>query len=68
MKEMMERKLTERFERMDAEWEHKASASNEAIKIASQAAKVTSQAETITKQHDRIYQLERSVCVRKQSR
>lgn len=59
MEEMMERKLTERFERMDAEWEHKAS--NEAIKIASQADKITSQAETITKQHDRIDKLERGV-------
>jgi hypothetical protein len=53
MEEMMERKLTERFEWMDAEWEHKAS--NEAIKIAEQA-------ETITRQADRIFQLESSVC------
>jgi hypothetical protein len=60
MEEMIERKLTERFERMDAEWEHKAS--NEAIKITSQADKITTQAETITKQHDRIDQLERRVC------
>jgi hypothetical protein len=60
LEEMMERKLTERFERMDAEWEHKAS--NEAIKITSQADKITSQADTITKQHDRIAKLEIRVC------
>jgi hypothetical protein len=53
MEEMMERKLTERFIRMEAEWEHKASI--EAIKISDQA-------ETITRQADRILQLERSVC------
>jgi hypothetical protein len=52
MEEMMKRKLTERSERMDAEWEHKAS--NEAIKIVEQA-------ETITRQADRIFQLERSI-------
>jgi hypothetical protein len=39
MEEMMEKKLTERFDQMEAEWEHKAS--NEAIQISEQVDKMT---------------------------
>jgi hypothetical protein len=39
MEEMMEKKLTERFDQMEAEWEHKAS--NEAVQISEQVDMMT---------------------------
>jgi hypothetical protein len=55
MEEMMEEKLTERFDQIEAEWEHKAS--NEAIKISEQVDRVTQLEHKVSTQAEEVFKV-----------
>jgi hypothetical protein len=55
MEEMMEEKLTERFDLMEAEWEHKAS--NEAIKISEQVDRLTQLEHKVSTQAEEVFKV-----------
>jgi hypothetical protein len=55
MEEMMEKKLTERFNQMEAEWEHKAS--NEAIQISEQVDKMTHLEHRVSTQAEEVFKI-----------
>jgi hypothetical protein len=55
MEEMMEDKLIERFNQMEAEWEHKAS--NEAIQISEQVDKMTQLERKVSTQVEEVFKI-----------